>query len=122
MGGRSKPSEVQLARAAEKKAKEAGDIPVTVTGKPALPQHQKKLYGEAGDETGQGSRNQVLAQGGSLHESNEAEGMDAKAKRDAMIGLYAKMLQDVLGDFADFVERLNQSVPVSLLPSGFFSG
>ncbi|KII91746.1 hypothetical protein PLICRDRAFT_682123 [Plicaturopsis crispa FD-325 SS-3] len=38
-------------------------------------------------------------------ETEEAEGPDVKEKRDALVGLYAKMLQDALGELADAWER-----------------
>jgi len=58
------------------------------------------------DDVGTGKRDETLKEGGTLADANEDEAAEAKAKRDAMVGLYAKGLQDALGDFADFIERV----------------
>lgn len=58
------------------------------------------------DDVGTGKRDETLKDGGTVAEANQDEAAEAKATRDAMVGLYAKGLQDALGDFADFVERV----------------
>lgn len=112
MGGRHKPSEKQLEMAKEKDRKSFGDE--TSSDDEDEPQGARLVVpGAVGvtghrDQVGTGKRDQVLKEGGTLDGGNEEEAKEAKAKRDAAVGLAAKSLQDALGDFADFVERAGQ--------------
>ena len=121
VGGKHKPSQLQhkLAREKHKKKEKFGQttsededaengegdaVPVPLllndVGGPKSMANQAMV--------GQGKRDDVLKSGGTLDEAHEAEAADAKAKRDAMVGLYAKGLQDALGDFADAIERFGK--------------
>ncbi|KAL7410308.1 hypothetical protein BDY24DRAFT_400112 [Mrakia frigida] len=109
VGGRHKPSEKQLHMAREKDRKKFGDD--TSSDEEEVDKTRLVVPGGAGvvggrDEVGTGRRDETLKDGGTVAEANEDEAAEAKAKRDAVVGLYAKGLQDALGDFADFVERL----------------
>ena len=120
VGGKHKPSEKQLTIAKEKheRKQKFGEtssedededqvdplnpegVKLVVPGPPSA--------GGNRDLVGQGKRDEVLKQGGTAQDANEAEAAEAKAKRDAMVGLYAKALQDALGDFADTIERFGK--------------
>lgn len=109
VGGRHKPSEKQLHMAREKDRKKFGDD--TSSDEEEVDETRLVVPGGAGvvggrDDVGTGRRDETLKDGGTVAEANEDEAAEAKAKRDAVVGLYAKGLQDALGDFADFVERL----------------
>lgn len=86
-------------------------IRVLMGGRSKQPAHD----GDANAGSEETTRDQVLAEGGNLDESNAKEAESAKAKRDDMIALYAKMMQDGLGDFADAFERGAKFVYISLL-------
>lgn len=89
LGGRHKPSSTQL------KLANGGDD--TEEEEEGVVDTQAKRVKEAKAKT--------LQKTGSIEEANKEEAKKAKEHRDAMVGLYAKALQDGLSDFADFVER-----------------
>ena len=119
VGGKHKPSHLQHKLAKEKRDKREkfghtsseddsdgddvqGGVPLNLPG-------TMTANGMANQAmVGQSTRDEVLKRGGTLEEAHVAEAAEAKAKRDAMVGLYAKGLQDALGDFADSIERFGK--------------
>lgn len=70
-----------------------------------------RTQGMKGKTTGSGktdSHGRELDRPMSEKERKHAEAKEAKAKRDAVIGKYTKMMQDVTGDMADLSECLTK--------------
>ncbi|KAJ9095999.1 hypothetical protein QFC21_005362 [Naganishia friedmannii] len=84
-----------------------------------LARQRRQLRGDRSSDTQQGMKGKTTGTGKtdsrgrqvarrpmSEKERKHAEGKDAKAKRDAVIGKYTKIMQDVTGDMADLSECL----------------
>lgn len=108
VGGRHKPSNKQLKKAAA----EQGEDPDAVTEGTG----SSNVAASTGPATGadaSGARDAVLDEGGDLSKANEQDAKEAKDERDQAVGLVAKGMQDALGDFADTLEMFQKCVSCS---------
>lgn len=124
MGGRHKPSNKQLKKAAV----EAGEDPDNVTNGTGHADVEAQTAPATGVEHGSKRNKTVcltasalnsrkllllnqcrrpqLNEGGKLEDANADDARKAKEERDQMVGIVAKGLQDALNDFADLWEMI----------------